>query len=378
MARLKLSRNGLYLIESFEGFRAKSVPLQNGKFTIGFGHSATARENMIINREQAEQLLMWDLIPIEESVRSLIHAPINQNQFDALVSFAFNIGIEQFKTSDVLKFINQGQPVAAAMGMATWRRANINGRDIIVDALIRRRAQEMALFLEPTGTRPAAPTPIVRPMRDNDFLIAKSDVSDIKEIKPIPQTSKFEIDETALASPVTSEATAEIDNNIDDVFSVDADISTINNSSEFATLNLVDDNPTEVVDAHIENVVNDEIEPETSKEAIADKVQEEVITSPINKIRGNLADQAAEIKKASETKPKTSQEDIANYFMIGAGAIAFIAGLYEMFRSGVFGQNGAQIALSPNLIFIEVIAASGLVALIIGLLSKFATEDKKS
>jgi lysozyme len=166
MSRLTASRAAFDLIASFEGFRTRAVLAPGGKWTLGFGHTATAREGLNVTRAEAEDLLRWDLLPIEDSLRQVALTPLTQNQFDALLSFAFNIGLENFKKSEVLKYLNQGQPIAAALSMHAWRRARVNGRVLTIDALVRRRAAEAALFLEPVGARAAAPTSIVAPEVD--------------------------------------------------------------------------------------------------------------------------------------------------------------------------------------------------------------------
>ena len=166
MSRLTASRAAFDLISSFEGFRTRAAMTPNGQWTLGFGHVATAREGLSVTRAEAEDLLRWDLLPIEDYVRTSALTPLTQSQFDALVSFAFNIGLENFKSSDTLKFLNQGQPIAAALAMQAWRRARMNDRVLTIDALVRRRAAEMALFLEPSGPRPAAPSSILQPQID--------------------------------------------------------------------------------------------------------------------------------------------------------------------------------------------------------------------
>ncbi|MEN9855980.1 MAG: hypothetical protein RLZZ157_1106 [Pseudomonadota bacterium] len=164
MSRLTASRAAFDLITSFEGFRARAAQAPSGKWTLGFGHSATAREGLSVTRTEAEDLLRWDLRPIEDFIRQRALMPLTQNQFDALVSFAFNIGLERFSASKVLDAVNQGQPVAAALAMQEWCWAQVNGRHLTIDALVRRRAAEVALFLETLGARPAAPTPVLYPL----------------------------------------------------------------------------------------------------------------------------------------------------------------------------------------------------------------------
>ena len=166
MSRLTASRAALDLIASFEGFRARAAKTPDGRWTLGFGHVATAREGLSVSRAEAEDLLRWDLRPVEDIVRQSALTPLNQNQFDALVSFTFNVGVSNFASCDVLRYLNQGQPIAAALAMHAWRRARVNGRVLVIDALVRRRAAEAALFLEPLGPRPAAPSSVLSPEID--------------------------------------------------------------------------------------------------------------------------------------------------------------------------------------------------------------------
>lgn len=165
-SRMRTSAAGLELIKSFEGFREAATRLPDGRWTIGYGHVRTAREGLTISPKDAEDLLTYDLKPIEDAVASMLYAPLMQNQFDALVSLAFNISPSQFRDSDVLRNLNGGDFLAAANAFDVWRRARIHGRVMVVDALVRRRAAEKALFLEHPSGRPSAPTPLVRPEMD--------------------------------------------------------------------------------------------------------------------------------------------------------------------------------------------------------------------
>ena len=168
--RLRTSRAGLELIKSFEGFREVAARLPDGRWTIGYGHVRSAREGVAITEQDAEDLLRYDLQGIEEAILALVYAPLTQNQFDALASLVFNISPGQFKDSEILGRINAGEYIAAAAGFDAWRKARINGRLIVVDALVRRRAMEKAMFLEPPDGRPAAPTPLVTPELDPTAL----------------------------------------------------------------------------------------------------------------------------------------------------------------------------------------------------------------
>ncbi len=168
MARtMRTSREGLALIKRFEGFRAEAVSLGDGRWIVGYGHVRGARAGVRLTEAEATLVLReYDLPPVEALVSRLVLAPLSQGQFDALVSFAFNVGADAFARSDTLALINSGQPLKAAEAMGDWRVARIGGRAIIVDALVRRRAAERALFLDDSRGRPEAPSPIVRPRPD--------------------------------------------------------------------------------------------------------------------------------------------------------------------------------------------------------------------
>ena len=164
--RLRTSPAGLQLIKSFEGFRESATQLPAGRWTIGYGHVRTAREGLTISEKDAEDLLVYDLKPAEDAIASMVFAPLLQNQFDALVSLVFNITVAQFRDSDILRHLNSGDQLAAANGFDVWRRARLNGRVIVVDALVRRRAAEKSMFLDHPSGPTAAPSPIVRPEMD--------------------------------------------------------------------------------------------------------------------------------------------------------------------------------------------------------------------
>src|SRR3990167_7289637 len=109
----KISREGVILIKSFECFRPRAVQRADGRWTIGYGHTRSAREGLSVSESDAELLLQYDLIPVVRAIGS-VQAPLNQHQFDALASFAFSVGVDRFTTSDVLARLNAGAPDEAA------------------------------------------------------------------------------------------------------------------------------------------------------------------------------------------------------------------------------------------------------------------------
>ncbi|HEX7758054.1 MAG TPA: lysozyme [Caulobacteraceae bacterium] len=168
IARHQVSRAAILLIKRFEGFRAKAAELDDGRWTIGYGHTRTARAGTEVAEADAEALLLYDLINVAHAVNEWTYAPLNQNQFDALVSFAFNIGLENFRRSTTLRRINEGRILEAAMAMELWRRADFDGERIVIDALVRRRAFEKSLFLKPVDAWAPAPSPVLPPKIDYD------------------------------------------------------------------------------------------------------------------------------------------------------------------------------------------------------------------
>ena len=99
---MKTSPKGIALIKEFEGLRLKAYKCPGGVWTIGYGHTAGVKPGMTITEEQAEQLLKEDLIVFERAVNNQ-NLSINQNQFDALVSLIYNIGIGNFQKSTLLR-----------------------------------------------------------------------------------------------------------------------------------------------------------------------------------------------------------------------------------------------------------------------------------
>jgi lysozyme len=167
--RHQVTRAAIDLIKAFEGYRRKAARLANGRWTIGYGHTLTAREGAEVSEKDAEALLTYDLIAVAHAVNDQTYAPLTQNQFDALCAFAFNIGLEKFRVSSVLRLVNQGQMLQAACAMELWRKADFQGERIVIDALVRRRAAEKNLFLTPTDGWVPAPSPILPPNMDTDL-----------------------------------------------------------------------------------------------------------------------------------------------------------------------------------------------------------------
>ena len=165
-----LSDTGLDLIKSFEGFRPVDRTLINGQRVVGYGHKVRGEEAMMVSRAKADDLLVADLAPYEDMINNEVYAPLTQNQFDALVSLAFSLGPRAFQDSPTLHLMNNGRPLDAARSFEVWRKSRINGRTYIVDALVRRRAAEKALFLTLETGHVAAPRNDLTSIEDTDLI----------------------------------------------------------------------------------------------------------------------------------------------------------------------------------------------------------------
>lgn len=139
-----ISEKGLELIKSFESLELKAYLCSAKKWTIGYGHTRGVKQNDRISHEQANCFLMQDLYQVERSINRLVKVKLNQNQFDALCSLVFNIGVAAFNQSTLLAKLNAGDYVGAAEQFKRWNRAG----NIILAGLIRRRQAEEDLFNE--------------------------------------------------------------------------------------------------------------------------------------------------------------------------------------------------------------------------------------
>jgi lysozyme len=139
---------GINLIKEFEGLRQKAYKDVAGIWTIGYGHIRTAVEGMEISIDRAHELLTSDLKATEEGVtRALGDVPTTPHQFSAMVALAFNIGVNAFKGSTVLREHKAGDHPAAASAFLMWDKATINGKLTPVAGLKRRREAEAELYM---------------------------------------------------------------------------------------------------------------------------------------------------------------------------------------------------------------------------------------
>lgn len=147
MSNRTVSPLGLAQIEAHEGFQADAVKLSEDRYVVGFGHACQTPPARSLTRQEAAVMLVQDLAPVEQAVNALADRPLTQGQFDALVSFAFSVGVEAFAKSDVLRRVKAGEFAAAACALDAWRKSAVGGEGVVYEALVRRRAAEKALLL---------------------------------------------------------------------------------------------------------------------------------------------------------------------------------------------------------------------------------------
>ncbi len=142
---MRLSESGFALLKKFEGCRLRAYRDVANVLTIGYGHTGPdVTENLVITQEAAEELLRKDVRTFETGVTSLVYVSINQNEFDAFVSFAFNVGLHAFASSTLLKLFNaRTSKTVTASEFSKWCKAD--GK--VVEGLKRRREAEKTLFL---------------------------------------------------------------------------------------------------------------------------------------------------------------------------------------------------------------------------------------
>lgn len=137
-------------IKRHEGLRLTAyLPTPNDKWTIGYGHTKTAKKGMVINEDQAEALLRSDLSWVEDCISRLVKTPLTQNQYDAVGSLIFNIGEGNFSKSSVLKKLNAQDYRGAADAFLMWnkQRNKATGKLEVLRGLASRREEERKLFL---------------------------------------------------------------------------------------------------------------------------------------------------------------------------------------------------------------------------------------
>lgn len=140
---MKTSETGIDLIKHYEGLQLNPYLCPAGKPTIGYGHTGPdVVFGITITEADADKLLREDLHFSEKGVQTYTHVPLTQGQFDALVSFTYNLGVGALRDSTLLKKVNARDVEGAAAEFGKW----VHGGGRVLPGLIKRRAAEAALF----------------------------------------------------------------------------------------------------------------------------------------------------------------------------------------------------------------------------------------
>jgi len=144
-----VSKNGLDLIKEFESFKSKPYLCPSQKATIGWGSTyypdgkKVTLQDKEITEEKAFEILEYIANKdFGSNINKVVKVPLNQNQFDALVSFAYNIGNGNFNSSTLLRWLNQGNYKEASMQLLKWDKS----KGIVLNGLTKRRKAEKELF----------------------------------------------------------------------------------------------------------------------------------------------------------------------------------------------------------------------------------------
>ena len=147
---MRINQEGIDLIRGFEGLELAAYQDIAGIWTIGYGHTGDdVRPGKKISEGEANELLRQDLARFERGVGDLVRVPLNSNEFSALVSFAYNVGLTGLRRSTTLRTLNREDRLSAADAMTWWDKATIRGKKRSIPGLRRRRAAERGLFLKP-------------------------------------------------------------------------------------------------------------------------------------------------------------------------------------------------------------------------------------
>ena len=140
---MNTSAEGIALIKKFEGCELKAYQCSAGVWTIGYGHTKDVEEGDTISKDQAEEMLVEELHEYENYVNEYVNVALSQNQFDALVSWVYNLGPANLSASTMLKVLNSGEYEDVPAQMKRWNKAG--GK--VLEGLIRRREAEACLFV---------------------------------------------------------------------------------------------------------------------------------------------------------------------------------------------------------------------------------------
>jgi len=151
---MEINQSGIDLIVKYESFSAKPYLDPVGIPTIGYGSTyyedgtRVKMSDPSISKKRAEILFTYVLSETIINIKRYLKVKLNSNQFSAIVSLVYNIGIGNFSTSTLLRLLNKGNFSGAADQFLVWNKARVNGKLKVLNGLTKRRAEERALFLK--------------------------------------------------------------------------------------------------------------------------------------------------------------------------------------------------------------------------------------
>lgn len=139
---MNIGTKGLDLIKFFEGLELNAYQCAAGVWTIGYGHTKDVQQGMTISEARANEMLAEELNEYESYINGLVTVELNQDQFDAMVSWVYNLGVGNLKASTLLKVLNAGDYDGVPAQMMRWNKAG--GK--VLEGLTKRRQAEADLF----------------------------------------------------------------------------------------------------------------------------------------------------------------------------------------------------------------------------------------
>lgn len=142
---MEISQKGIILLKRFEGCKLNSYICPAGILTIGFGHTGKGvSPNQTITQAEADTLLKHDLKRFEDGINAALKVPTTQGQFDALVCFAYNLGLS--RALPLVAMMNDGNAEGVPARMMLYTKATVDGVKKELPGLVKRRTAEADLF----------------------------------------------------------------------------------------------------------------------------------------------------------------------------------------------------------------------------------------
>ena len=176
---MRMSAAGLAVVKEFEGLKLKAYKCPAAVWTVGYGHTSAAGNpivtpDLVISNAEAEQILERDMVQYEDGVRKFVKVELTQNQFDALVDFAYNAGVGALQKSTLLKKVNAGKFDEVPAEFMKWTKGG--GKEL--PGLVRRRRAEVKLW---RGLDTEAPVPTSQARFQPDQPKASKSITQSKE-----------------------------------------------------------------------------------------------------------------------------------------------------------------------------------------------------